>query len=68
MNNWLDKSKSTRRSLIQNVLGAMGAGFLLPSGLYAKGKPHELSVRERVRITKLETFLVKPRWIFLKIH
>jgi len=68
MNNWLDKSRSSRRSLIQNVLGAMGAGFLLPSGAYAQGRPRELSVRERVRITRLETFLVKPRWIFLKIH
>lgn len=24
--------------------------------------------RENVKITKLETFLVKPRWLFLKIH
>lgn len=26
------------------------------------------TVRESVKITKLETFLVKPRWLFLKIH
>lgn len=25
-------------------------------------------VRESVKITKLETFLVKPRWLFLKVH
>jgi galactonate dehydratase len=25
-------------------------------------------VRESVKITKLETFLVKPRWVFLKVH
>ncbi|MCI0379565.1 MAG: hypothetical protein L0215_18300, partial [Gemmataceae bacterium] len=24
--------------------------------------------RERLRITRLETFLVKPRWLFLKVH
>jgi galactonate dehydratase len=24
--------------------------------------------RERIRITRLETFLVKPRWLFLKVH
>src|SRR5258708_28197430 len=24
--------------------------------------------RKALRITKLETFLVKPRWLFLKIH
>ena len=26
------------------------------------------TVREGVKITKLETFLVKPRWLFLKVH
>jgi galactonate dehydratase len=26
------------------------------------------SVRESIKITKVETFLVKPRWLFLKIH
>jgi galactonate dehydratase len=26
------------------------------------------AVRETVKITKLETFLVKPRWLFLKVH
>lgn len=26
------------------------------------------AVKESVKITKLETFLVKPRWLFLKIH
>jgi galactonate dehydratase len=25
-------------------------------------------VRDAVKITKLETFLVKPRWLFLKVH
>ena len=25
-------------------------------------------MRESVKITKLETFLVKPRWLFLKVH
>jgi galactonate dehydratase len=27
-----------------------------------------VGVREKLRITRLETFLVKPRWLFLKIH
>src|SRR5574341_1931369 len=26
------------------------------------------TARESVKITKLETFLVKPRWLFLKVH
>ncbi len=28
----------------------------------------QTTVREKVKITRLETFLVKPRWLFLKIH
>jgi len=63
------QSSQTRRSLIQNVLGAIGAGFMLPIASYAGEKPRELNLKKNeVRITKLETFLVKPRWIFLKIH
>ncbi|CAI8027141.1 D-galactonate dehydratase [Geodia barretti] len=30
--------------------------------------PKRARARELMRITKLETFLVKPRWLFLKIH
>mgnify|MGYP003581087806 CR=1 FL=1 len=26
------------------------------------------TARESVKITRLETFLVKPRWLFLKVH
>ncbi|MSU61352.1 MAG: galactonate dehydratase [Pedosphaera sp.] len=32
----------------------------------AQGKPPQF--KTKLRITKLETFLVKPRWLFLKIH
>ena len=63
------QSSQTRRSLIQNVLGAIGAGFMLPIASYAGEKPRDLILKKNeVRITKLETFLVKPRWIFLKIQ
>ena len=27
-----------------------------------------VAARERIRITRLETLLVKPRWLFLKVH
>jgi galactonate dehydratase len=32
----------------------------------AQGRPPQF--RTRLRITRLETFLVKPRWLFLKVH
>src|SRR5690242_21306828 len=34
----------------------------------AQGKDAPVSPRSAMKITKLETFLVKPRWLFLKIH
>ena len=33
-----------------------------------KGNNAPVTPKESLRITKLETFLVKPRWLFLKIH
>ena len=32
----------------------------------AQGKPPQF--KTKLKITKVETFLVKPRWLFLKIH
>lgn len=65
----------SRREAIQSVLGVAGASVLtLPQFVYAKNEGKTRSPIEQIRgngevkITKLETFLVKPRWIFLKIH
>src|ERR1039458_3573712 len=55
-----------RRSLLGAIAGAMA---LLPeerAEQIAKDAP--IRPRDALRITKLETFLVKPRWLFLKIH
>ncbi|UFH53395.1 galactonate dehydratase [Spirosoma sp. KNUC1025] len=62
------KSGISRRSAIQSVLGVAGMSTLvLPKTSYASGPGH-FADYSKVKITKLETFLVKPRWIFLKIH
>src|SRR5512145_1924222 len=59
-----------RRSLLKGALGAAGFGSLSwaeerpPSG----GRSAPLSPREKLTIIRLETFLVKPRWLFLKVH
>jgi len=65
----------SRREAIQSVLGVAGASVLtLPQFVYAQNGNKAQSTVEQIRgngevkITKLETFLVKPRWIFLKIH
>ena len=69
MNPFKKKSSGiSRRSAIQSVLGVAGmSAIALPKNSYAStpGRFHDYG---QVKITKLETFLVKPRWIFLKIH
>ncbi len=57
----------SRRSAIQSVLGLAGTSMILPLSSYAS-QPKPEALYGDVKITKLETFLVKPRWIFLKIH
>lgn len=57
----------SRRTVIQSVLGAIGAGVTLPIASYAK-TPERIIDKSKVKITRLETILIKPRWLFLKIH
>jgi galactonate dehydratase len=58
----------SRRTAIQSVLGAVGTSITaLPAASYAHNPGH-FADYGKVKITRLETFLVKPRWIFLKIH
>jgi len=62
-----------RRSLLQGTASALGLGSLAaaqaPAQPAAQPPAGRLpGAREIIRITKLETFLVKPRWLFLKIH
>ncbi len=61
------KTNLSRRNAIQSVLGLAGTSLLLPETSYAE-KPEPFRDYGNVKITRLETFLVKPRWIFLKIH
>lgn len=46
-----------------SALAAMSSNAFPPSA----GTP-PVSPKETIKVTKLETFLVKPRWLFLKIH
>lgn len=64
----MKQSTISRRSALQSVLGLAGLGtMVLPKTSYAS-TPAPFKEYGQVKITKLETFLVKPRWIFLKIH
>jgi galactonate dehydratase len=49
----------SRRSVLAGTFAALG-------GAAAADAP--IAAHDPLKITKLETFLVKPRWLFLKVH
>ena len=73
-----------RRSFLLSLLGAAGGSSIVGSLMakkkkdtrsdpYAKQAENErtaamVGVGDKLRITKLETMLVQPRWLFLKIQ
>ena len=75
---------SHRRAFLLSLAGATGGSAALVSLFgqddYARQRAAErnapgaqlarqlVGAGERLRITKLETMLVKPRWLFLKVH
>jgi galactonate dehydratase len=68
----MQTSKPAKNLTRRKVLGGLiSSGALIGIDSHfvsAEAKAAPVSEREAVKITRLETFLVKPRWIFLKIH
>lgn len=63
--------RATRRDALRSGLAGLGLGSIFQSVAVAEekiGEKAEVPRRSPMRITKLETFLVKPRWLFLKVH
>jgi galactonate dehydratase len=61
----------SRRTAVKQALGAGSLGALLANCDEvdaAMGNNSPVARRESLKITKLETFLVQPRWLFLKVH
>jgi len=59
---------ASRRSVIAGAFAGLGWGAFARLEAAAQVKDAPVSPRDNIKITKLETFLVKPRWLFLKIH
>ena len=59
---------ASRRSVIAGAFAGLGWGAFERMEAAAQVKDAPVSPRDNIKITKLETFLVKPRWLFLKIH
>src|SRR5579864_6769657 len=60
-----------RRSVIRSVFSSAGLAALARSESAAQqraGKDAPISPKDNLKVTQLETFLVKPRWMFLKVH
>lgn len=62
----------SRRSALHSLLALTGSTalpFIARGNEPGEGASRLMSRdRTKIKITKLETFLVKPRWIFLKVH
>ncbi len=62
-------SSPTRRRVLAAALGGLSAAALEPPSSRAQGQEKApVAPRDPIRITRLETILVKPRWLFLKVH
>jgi galactonate dehydratase len=60
-----------RRAVLSSAFAAAGwAAFARPEAVAQEkaGNSAPVNARESIKITRLETFLVKPRWLFLKVH
>ena len=55
-----------RRTAVASLFSGAFAGA--EALAQSKGNNAPVTPREKITVTKLETMLVKPRWLFLKIH
>jgi galactonate dehydratase len=60
----------SRRSVLAGAAAGLGWAALAEAEAIAREKDDDAPVprKDAMKITKLETFLVKPRWLFLKVH
>jgi galactonate dehydratase len=58
----------TRRTMAAGALASLGlAGFDVPAQVVTD-REAPVPAKDKLKVTRLETFLVKPRWLFLKVH
>jgi galactonate dehydratase len=59
----------SRRSAMQGAFASLGAMLAAEAATPRRAAANPpISPKDSLKITKLESFLVKPRWAFLKIH
>jgi len=63
-----DREILSRRSVLAGAFATLGwAAFDRAEAVAQEstGRAAPVGAKDRIKITKLETFLVKPRWLFL---
>ncbi len=60
----------TRRTVLRQAAETAGLASLLAAADATEARAADAPVpaQDKLQITRLETFLVKPRWLFLKVH
>jgi len=59
----------SRRQAIRGVASTLGLTMSAEAAAQQGArKDSPIAAKDKLKVTKLETFLVKPRWLFLKIH
>src|SRR5436190_1916848 len=59
---------SSRRSVIAGAFAGVSLAAAEASAQQRAGSNAPISPKDNLKITRLEMFLVKPRWLFLKVH
>src|SRR5215212_6927206 len=60
-----------RRSAIAGAFASLGLAAICQAGNQAEeraGRDAPIARKDPLKVTRLETFKVKPRWLFLKVH
>jgi galactonate dehydratase len=59
----------SRRSVLAATFAGLSAASLERTHAQTRaGRSQPIAARDKLRVTRLETLLVKPRWLFLKVH
>lgn len=60
-----------RRSVLAGSVAALGLGAIGAGEAFSQERPVKdapIAPKDKLTVTKLETFKVQPRWLFLKVH
>lgn len=71
MNQISNKNGVSRRSFIKGLGATAGTAATMGIPFISEASDNSeplIDPSDNLKVTKLETFLVKPRWIFLKVH